>query len=137
MKKLLLLCALCALAANLNAADDTLWVQGTPWKAGTAETYPRYTHSSDVEKAVGKLFRAFLYKEPSGVLAKDYMQAKAFENAAIAAAKNGDFSQLDTFGKLYPDLKMHGSTLPEWIDLAKSGKIPATALNGKIRALTT
>lgn len=117
MKKLLLICAFSAIAANLNGAA----VPSVPWNYdGPIYTGRNYrVVNPRVSGALGVLLKTFKYSYL--FLAND----NDFENAVRVAAEIGDFRNLDAYGEKYPGLHFNGVTLPQWIALAKQGRIPA------------
>jgi hypothetical protein len=124
MKKLLLLSALCAIAANLNGAASR--TASTPWEnygsIYTGDTYK--VVDPQISGALGVLLRAFRFKSAWG---SPLAQDMGFENAVRLAAETGNFSSLDAFGKKHANEQVEGITLPEWIALAKKGHIPVFA----------
>lgn len=125
MKKLLLLSALCAIAANLNGAA----IASKPWQDPTGKSaYTGPTFNPQVAGALGALYRAFTHKTTGPLAAgTDGVVNQPFYDAVVAAAETGDFRALDNLGKTYAILKADGVKFPQWIELAKTGHIPAVA----------
>jgi hypothetical protein len=119
MKKLLILCAMSAIAANLQAAA------GVPWQDITGRTAFRgATNNPQVAGALGRLLRAFLYQTKSRPLPE---VQRELQSVVQTAAETGDFTKLDAFGIKFNYVEVGGVSLPEWIALAKTGHVPADA----------